>query len=63
MEQGKLSVLKTYVPHDLAILICAFAKPMPLPFNYWSLWKEVPEYDSKGIYGHLPMCSTDLPGW
>ena len=63
MDREKLRVVEAYVPHDLALLICAFAKPVPLPFNYWSLWKEVPEYNSSGTYGHLPMCSTELPGW
>ena len=58
-----MTVVSLFVPRDLALLICAFAKPVPLPFNYWSLWKEVPEYDSEGTYGHLPMSSSALPGW
>jgi hypothetical protein len=51
-------LLREKLPRVLADLVIAFATT-PAPWDPYDLW--VPEYDSNGDYGHVPMCPVELP--
>ena len=61
MESLKLRAVRLHFPSGVAELICAFAKPTPVPYDSWALWQNVPEFDRSGNYGCVPMCPVDLP--
>ena len=52
-------LLKERVGKDLAGLIIEFCKNAVAPWDAYDLW--VPEYNSVGMYGQLPMCPVELP--
>ena len=52
-------LLKERVNKDLARLIIQFCKYTFDPWDAYDLW--VPEYNSTGMYGQLPMCPIELP--
>ena len=54
-------VLREMFCNDLTNLILEFLKPLPKPYNPRSTWRHVDEYDSTGMYGHVPMCPVGLP--
>ena len=45
---------------DVVRLMLQFLRPVPEPFE-WFGWRDVAEYDSRGNYGHVPMCPIELP--
>ena len=54
-----------FLPDDIRRLIFAFL-PVWSPFDgslFDGTWRDVPEYDTLGVYGHVPMVSADLPMW
>lgn len=52
------------LPNDLVNLILEFAVWTPLDMCYEAAkWREIPEYDSAGLYGQLPNVDVDLPMW
>ena len=52
------------LPDDIRSLIFEFVAWSPLDVWYEAAWvREVPEYDSGGVYGQYPHVSIDLPMW
>ena len=48
------------LPKDLAKIIIGYLQYPAMPWDAYDMW--VPEYDTNGNYGHVPMCPVDLPG-
>ena len=48
-------------PPGVRELILSFLEEPVTPWDPTDLW--VPEFDSSGLYGHVPMCPIELPTW
>ena len=54
----------TNLPDVLVQIVCAFARPLPMPFQYLSFDRQwfCSEYDEAGLYGQYPQPETTLSG-
>ena len=48
-------------PVGVRELIMSFLEEPVVPWEPHDQW--VPEFDNRGLYGHVPMCPIDLPMW
>ena len=56
-----LMLLRDRFPRDLAEVIYAYSRPIPVPYDPWASLHALPEYNSRGEYGFFPEVSSDLP--
>ena len=55
-------LVREMFPLGVGDLVLSFLEPVA-PWSPFDQWVHVPEYDSQGYYGHVPMCPIDLPMW
>ena len=54
----------TKLPDVLIEIVCAFATPLPIPFEFFRFDRRsfCPEYNEAGLYGQYPQPETTLSG-